>query len=298
VRGTSRPTGLFVGLCTLDAVHVVDRMPGQNDKVTAREQLIAAGGPATNAAVTFAALGGQAYLVTAVGDGPIGRLVRADLAGCGVHVVDAAAGSALDVPVSSISVLEGTGDRSIVSVDASAIEVNDPPDLAAAAAASDVLLLDGHHPALAREAARAARAAGTPAVLDAGRWRPVMADLIPALEAVICSADFRPPDVDDVLAWLTHRGVRIAAVTDGGDPVKWRAGERAGTVTPPRIRPVDTAGAGDVLHGAYCYATAHWPDTDVPARLAWSCELAALKCQSLGTRRWLTELSGRSSGAL
>jgi sugar/nucleoside kinase (ribokinase family) len=66
----------------------VDAAPGPNEKVTARAQWVVAGGPATNAAVTFAALGGTAVLVTALGSGAAADMVRADLAGCGVRVVD------------------------------------------------------------------------------------------------------------------------------------------------------------------------------------------------------------------
>lgn len=62
---TRRVRGLFAGLATLDIVSHVDRAPGPDEKVTATWQLVAAGGPALNAAVTFAALGGHALLLTA-----------------------------------------------------------------------------------------------------------------------------------------------------------------------------------------------------------------------------------------
>lgn len=58
-RRTSRPDGLFVGLCTLDVIQLVDHVPAPDEKLTAREQTVAAGGPAANAAVTFAYLGAQ-----------------------------------------------------------------------------------------------------------------------------------------------------------------------------------------------------------------------------------------------
>ena len=64
------PAGLFVGLVTLDLVQRVDKAPGPNEKVVAFAADIAAGGPATNAAVTFAALGGRATLVTSRGPVP------------------------------------------------------------------------------------------------------------------------------------------------------------------------------------------------------------------------------------
>ncbi|MFT4109924.1 hypothetical protein, partial [Propionicimonas sp.] len=64
------PTGLFVGLATLDVVHLVDRLPAPNEKAVARRTWLAAGGPAAVAAITFAALGGRSRFWTALGPAP------------------------------------------------------------------------------------------------------------------------------------------------------------------------------------------------------------------------------------
>lgn len=88
VVGRGAPRGLFVGLCTLDVIQLVDHAPGANEKLTAREQVVAAGGPAANAAVAFAHLGGAATLLTAIGRHPLGVAVAADLDRLGVTVVD------------------------------------------------------------------------------------------------------------------------------------------------------------------------------------------------------------------
>ena len=65
------PVGVFVGLATLDVIHRIAKAPAVNQKITSTAQFVAAGGPAANAAVTFAALGGDAILVTALGDDPV-----------------------------------------------------------------------------------------------------------------------------------------------------------------------------------------------------------------------------------
>src|SRR5262249_1342223 len=67
------PHGLFAGLATLDLVHTLERPLGPDEKSVALRQDIAAGGPAANAAVTFAALGGDAVLGTAPGAHPPAR---------------------------------------------------------------------------------------------------------------------------------------------------------------------------------------------------------------------------------
>ncbi|CUU54441.1 pfkB family carbohydrate kinase [Parafrankia irregularis] len=72
--------GVFVGLTTLDSVYLVDQLPGADEKCVARDFAMNAGGPATNAAVTFAYLGGRPCLVSAIGTSPAAALVHADLA--------------------------------------------------------------------------------------------------------------------------------------------------------------------------------------------------------------------------
>ncbi|EFC81711.1 PfkB family carbohydrate kinase [Parafrankia sp. EUN1f] len=72
--------GVFVGLTTLDSVYLVDRLPAADEKCVARDFAMNAGGPATNAAVTFAYLGGRPCLVSAIGTSPAAALVHADLA--------------------------------------------------------------------------------------------------------------------------------------------------------------------------------------------------------------------------
>ncbi|MDT5198079.1 MAG: hypothetical protein QOH20_4833 [Mycobacterium sp.] len=64
------PVGVFVGLATLDVIHRIAKAPDANQKITSTAQFVAAGGPAANAAVTFAGLGGAAILVTALDDDP------------------------------------------------------------------------------------------------------------------------------------------------------------------------------------------------------------------------------------
>lgn len=110
---TTQPVGLFVGLATLDVVALVDRLPGANEKTTASQTWLAAGGPAAVAAIAFAALGGKASLLTALGSGVAADSVRADLASAGVEVVDAAP-AGFELAVSTALVNPETDRKSVV----------------------------------------------------------------------------------------------------------------------------------------------------------------------------------------
>ncbi|MET0698535.1 MAG: PfkB family carbohydrate kinase [Mycobacterium sp.] len=286
------PVGVFVGLATLDVIHRIVKAPAANQKITATAQFVAAGGPAANAAVTFAGLGGDAVLVTALGIDPVAELIRADLAVYGVRVVDAAAGTTRAVPVSAVSVVESTGDRSVVSLDAVNSDAPPPADLAGLVAAADVVLVDGHHPLIARAAVRHAATRGTTLVVDAGRWKPVMSDIVPYATDMVCSNDFRMPDSDSpesTAATLVRSGVRTVVTTHGGDPVQWWSGGRSGSVPVQPVVVVDTLGAGDAFHGAYTYFATQ-VGSGIAERIDRSARVAALRCSVVGPRAWLSQL--------
>ena len=59
--------GLFVGLCTRDIVYYIDEFPQCNHKIKTEEFATYIGGPATNAAITFAVLGAMRRLQHVLG---------------------------------------------------------------------------------------------------------------------------------------------------------------------------------------------------------------------------------------
>ena len=243
-------SGLFVGLATVDVVQLVDRVPAGNEKITARESWLASGGPAAVAAITFAALGGRARLWTALGRAPAARLAAADLAAAGVEVIDVAP-PGFELAVSTVFVTAATGERAVVSGSAHtpAFGKIAGPDLTGI----DVVLVDGHHAALARSAALASH--GVPVVVDAGSHKPVFDEILAFTTDVICSADYVHPDWLGARTLLS-RGPKLVAVSHGGQALHWWTAAASGSIEPGTVTAVDTTGAGDVLHGAYCHGLA------------------------------------------
>ena len=276
---------LCAGLVTVDLVYRVGRIPGVDEKAQASGFAVAAGGPAANAAVTAAALGAEVTLVTAVGAHPLGALIRADLNCFGVRLIDATPDSAAPPPVSAIAVLDGTGQRTIVSRNAgdAAVGVPDLPE-------ADLTLVDGHHPALAVAAARSARRL----LVDAGTWRPVFSEILPHAEVVAASAAFRHPAAvapgDAALAAAI--GAPHVIVTHGPDPVRWFSGDRSGEVPVPPVAAVDTAGAGDAFHGALAVALAESDNPDLPDCITFATRVAGVRVTHAGPRDWLAALPG------
>ncbi|MEU5097977.1 PfkB family carbohydrate kinase [Streptomyces sp. NPDC020996] len=288
-----RPAGLFVGLCTLDVIQLVDRPPGPDEKVTAREQVVAAGGPAANAAAVFSHLGGTAALLTAIGRHPLGVAAATDLARLGVRVTDLAADSPGPPAVSSILVTASSGERAVASTNAARHRLLPPDGLDELVAGCDIVESDGHHPRLALAAARAARAAGRPVLYDGGSWKDGTDRLLPLTDVAVCSADFHPPGTGSptqVLEFLRAHGVTWSAVSRGGRSIVWAGPEGGGTVDVPAVRVADTLGAGDVLHGALAHRlAAQGPLTTrvFVTALREAAALASQACAMFGTRAWM-----------
>lgn len=284
---------LACGLATLDVTQVVARVPAANDKVVARSTSLEAGGPALNAALTCAALRVATTLVTAVGDGVAAEVVRADCARYGVRLADVAdPASGWVVPVSTVLVTEGTGERAVVSRNAvgmTAYAACSPQFWAGLLDGVGAVLVDGHHLPVGIAAAREARGRGIPVLLDGGSWKPGLEELLPWVDVAVVSADFAVPGGGDGDGEaLLALGPAWVARTAGAEPVRWWARDGGtGTVPVPRVRVVDTLGAGDVLHGALLAEMARTGRSDLPGALARAVAVASTSVQAPGARGWL-----------
>ena len=292
---TRMKTGVFVGLITLDCIYQTRKSLQPNEKQVAEAMLLAAGGPATNAAIAFQALGGQARLVGALGQHPLTTVIRDDLARQGVELVDLTPTATEPPPFSSIVVNVETGDRAVISRNAADRPTPNAPFPDSLLDQADCLLIDGHQMALGCHLAQLARSQQLPVVSDAGSWKTGFEQLLPLATTVIASANFCPPGTETeaaAIAYLRSLNVPQIAVTRGGEALLYQtespAGSQSGTVPVPVIQPVDTLGAGDIFHGAFCYYATQ--TADFVTALHQSAAVATLACQSWGTRRWIDQL--------
>ncbi len=289
--------GVFVGLSTIDLVYRVDDFPAPNSKVAAASQDVFAGGPATNAAIAFARLGGQAVLVTAVGRHALAEVIRRELERFSIRHHDLSPGFDGAPAISSVTV-DKTGRRNVVSANAvrmAELSIAVDPGILEQAR---IVLLDGHSMAACRTWAEAAHARKTPVVLDGGSWKDGTADLLAYVDTVICSGDFAPPSCageDETIRYLKDAGVKNVAITHGGDPIRFESGRSSGTVRVPQVEVVDSMGAGDILHGAFCYFAS--AGCGFIEALAEAANIASQSCRYAGIREWMKHSGSDSSAA-
>jgi sugar/nucleoside kinase (ribokinase family) len=279
--------GLFVGLITLDLIYLADSAPQNNQKIVATDYTVAAGGPATNAAVTFNYLGNQATVLGVVGSHPMTQLIRDDLANYKVAIADLEPTTDLVPPVSSIIVTQGTGERAVVSINAvktQASSASIPPDILQNV---DIVLIDGHQMVVGDSIVQMAKANNIPVAIDGGSWKPGFEQILPFVDYAICSANFYPPNCktgEDVFSYLSGFDIPHIAITHGQEPIEYLSGAKTGIVDVPQIQAVDTLGAGDIFHGAFCHYILKESFTDA---LALAANIAADSCKFFGTRRWM-----------
>lgn len=295
------PNALFVGRTCFDVIQVVEEPPGNNKKVRSNRHVMAAGGPATNAAVAFAALGGQATIASVLGDDFLGRAALDDIqASVGdalrhVHLTDAV----VDTLPSTIAINKDTGDRTVVSVNRPAKQrsmrySSAMRELIDGPFAFDAVLCDPEEADVARGILEFAQSRGIPTIADVGIHKPKVDQLYPHLDSAVVAEDFFADTAPErIVAILREIGIPYGAVTCGERPLHWWTPQGEGTVQPPHVETVvDTLGAGDFFHGAYTHAIATTglsPEHHVAA-LESASKVSALSVSHFGPREWIKHL--------
>lgn len=281
--------GLFIGLTTIDIQYFVDAFPEPNKKIKTTKPDVLVGGPATNAAVAFAKLNGKASLASATGVNAFSTFVANDFQLTGIKHFDLIHRQEINPVLATVVTSAENGDRTIFTHTPDTITPEFQPVQLFTNVNPDIILLDGFYPEFGIEVAQAARNRGISVVVDAGSWKPHYDELFPFAEVVICSEDFYPPGCttsDEVFTYLKSRKVEFAAISRGGQSILYRAGTNSGEIKIKTTNVKDTLGAGDFLHGAFCYYYLEG-NKNFKNALKIASVLASKTCEYEGTRNWL-----------
>ncbi|WP_347840993.1 PfkB family carbohydrate kinase [uncultured Draconibacterium sp.] len=277
---------LFVGLTTIDIQYFIKELPESNTKLKTTAPEVLVGGPATNAAVAFAYLNKSAILASPTGYNAFENLVHNDFKSVGITHFDLA-NKQLFSPVYATVLTSENGDRTIIT--------HNPNDTESVISANEliekvnpeILLIDGFYPEFSSQCARICKQKGIPVVADCGSWKPQFFELLDSVEIAICSADFMPPECNTkshLFDFMRNKGVQKIAISNGGEQLVFQNGtEGAININPIQVK--DTLGAGDFLHGAFCYYYLLYNDFTIALKKASG--LATFTCGFYGTREWL-----------
>lgn len=280
VKHLKQPRIVSLGISVLDWSWTVERIPDRPVKVTASAFGESGGGMAANAAVTIAALGGQAALWSRLGDDVGGRWMIAELKKRGVDTEGVRVFAGGVSPRSAIMV-DGAGERMLSVFRGSGLDADPawlPLDRLDGVAA---VMADNRWAPGAMALFEAAGRRGIPRILDGDvDERAALQALAGRAEHVIFSAgglaQFTGSDGEDGLRRAAERAHGIVGVTLGADGFMWL--ERGAVHRAPgfRVAARDTTGAGDAFHAAYALAIARGQSVAQAARFANAA--AAIKC--------------------
>jgi sulfofructose kinase len=291
-----------VGLNATDTLILLNKFPAYGGKAPFEREVLSPGGQVASAMVTCARLGMRAKYIGTVGDDERGRVQLASLRESGVNLDDIEIRANCPNQSAYILVDHATGERTVLWHRDECLRV-DPESLTPEKILSARLLhIDGHDtPAVAR-AAEIARRHEIPVTVDVDTIYPGFDNVLPNVDYLVASAEFparwtREQDPFRALAMIQDEyGMRVAAMTLGADGVLARVDGRFIYAPGFIVNCVDTTGAGDVFHGAFCYSVSE----SMPMReaLEFSNAMAALNCTALGARGHIAGLEEARKFAL
>lgn len=281
---------LGVGLSIVDHILLVPEFPGKEGYIRCQDYQIQGGGMVGTAMSAAARLGGCVEIWCRVGDDRDGAYALEDLAECGIDISQCRKEPEGKTGVSTVLVKESNGERTFIYRPAAHGAYPAPlPDVARVEDAS-IVLVDGHWRDAALAAMKRARACGIPVVADLNDHVACPDELlaltdVPVLPAFAASHLCGVADPEAAVTRLGERGARLAVITQGSaGGVYWHKGKtyRYSAFDSPIV---DTTGAGDCFHGAFCYAIAAGYSPHDSVRFASAA--GVLNCRKLGGRAGL-----------
>jgi sugar/nucleoside kinase (ribokinase family) len=277
-----------VGLNATDTLLVVPHFPAYAGKVPYQEEVVSPGGQVASALVACAQLGLKTKYIGSIGDDERGRIQWDSLQGTGINLDHVQLRKGCANQAAYIIIDRSTGERTVLWRRDDCLRI-DPEEIAPEQITCARLLhIDGHDtPAVARAAA-IARRHGIPVSVDVDTIYHGFDRVLPNIDYLVASSEFpsawtgKNDPFEALEAIQSEYGMRVAAMTLGAHGSVARLDGRFYYSPAFAVNCVDTTGAGDVFHGAFCYAVLQgMPMLEV---LEFSNAMAALNCTALGAR--------------
>ena len=284
-----------LGLNATDTLLLVPHFPAYAGKAPFTEEVLSPGGQVATAMVTCARLGLRAAYIGTVGDDERGRVQMESLRLSGVNLDSVQVRKGCPNQSAYIIIDRKTGERTVFWNRPECLRL-DPAEITPPMITGARLLhIDGHDTPAVERAARIAHEAGIPVTADVDTIYHGFDRVLPLIDYLIASSEFPTQwtGQDDPFTALEmlqkEYGIRVAAMTLGAQGAL--ALDRGRFVYSPAfvVNCVDTTGAGDVFHGAFCYAVLE--GMPVGDAMDFSNAMAALNCTALGARGGISNVA-------
>jgi sugar/nucleoside kinase (ribokinase family) len=279
-----------LGLNSIDLLAVVAEHPHPNSKQRLQRFARMPGGQIATALSACARLGWTATYVGSFGDDDFGRLSRDSLTSVGVDVAGARTIAGATSQFAIVIVDARSGDRTVLWDRHPALTMGAADVPREVVTSGRLLVVDCHDTAAAAQAAKYAREAGIPTIVDVERVRPGISELLQHIDAIIAAESF-PLELtghDDhgraIAAIANEFHAPLVTVTLGAAGSLTTCGGREFRTPGFAVACVDTTGAGDAFRGGFAAGLLEMPDGDIEDVLVYANAVAALNCRGLGAR--------------
>lgn len=277
-----------VGLNATDTMILIPHFPSYGGKVPFIREVLSPGGQVASAIVCCASLGLRSKYIGTIGDDERGRVQMDSLRATGVNLdhVQMRAGCANQSAY--ILIDQTTGERTVFWSRPECLTISPEEITEDQITCAALLHIDGHDTPAVAHAARIARRHSIPVTVDVDTIYKGFEHVLPNVDYLITSSEFPErwtgnSDPLQALATLQETyGMRVAAMTLGAHGALARVDGKFLYSPAFVVNCIDTTGAGDVFHGAFCYALVK--GLPLGEALEFSNAMAALNCTALGAR--------------
>ncbi len=256
----------IAGSLNMDLVVRAPRLPAPGETVLGSGYKTFPGGKGANQSAGVARLGARAAIIGRIGDDQHGERLRATLTEERVDLTHLKVSAGTPSGLGMITVADGGENTIVVASGANALlSVEDVEAARGLIEGSDVLLMQLEIPlAAVTAAAKIARSAGKPVILNAAPARALPTELLENVDVLIVNRNeaatltgqepgIEPGRLSLRLGELSPATVILTLGAQGAIVAHRGRPRRIGS---PRVNAVDSVGAGD----AFCAAVAaHWP---------------------------------------
>ena len=277
-----------VGLNATDTMILVPHMPAYGGKVPFLQDVMSPGGQVASAMVCCSMLGLRAKYIGTIGDDERGEIQMKSLLGTGVNLDHVQRRKGCPNQSAYILIDQTTGERTVYWSRPDCLRIDPAEITEEQITCAKLLHIDGHDTAAVAHAARIAREHGIPVTVDVDTIYKGFENVLPNVDYLITSSEFpeRWTGAADPFQALTllqeTYGMKVAAMTLGAHGAVARYEGRYHYSPAFVVNCLDTTGAGDVFHGAFCYSIVQgYPLVEA---LEFSNAMAALNCTAMGAR--------------
>jgi len=276
-----------IGLAVLDHLMIVPEFPSREGVIPSSQYEIQGGGMVATALVAAQRLGASTELWGRLGDDETGHAVLKELKAFNVNTSHVHMVPDGKTGVCFVMVQADSGERAFVVHSQKNLYVDLNQLNLERIRKAKMLLIDASWIEAAQIAAHFAKSHGIPVVADVHEPNQPSLELLSLADYAIVPrqlADFfgGKGDYTGALHALKAKGVKVPIITLGAEGCTYLYQDKMFKVPAYKMRVVDTTGAGDSFHGAFCFALSR--GFGVPESIGLASAVAALSCTKLGAR--------------